>query len=124
MTELSPHDAVWWSRSVSSTWSRWTETSTLAAVATATVGRDGLQPATVEHHGVLADLQDDRSPGPLGALHDALGVLKSDDVEGRDAAARCARLGDEVGRRYERHSSSWGLTLAVSISRRGRRGRH
>ena len=47
-------------------------------------GGDRAQPAVVEAHRVLADLQDHRGFDALGALDDRFGVLQRDDVEGAD----------------------------------------
>ena len=45
-------------------------------------GGDRSEPAAVERHRVLADLQDDRPGRPVGADHDRLRVFQRDHVEG------------------------------------------
>ena len=70
------------------------------AAAAAAIGRE---PAAVELHRVLADLQNDRPAGLFRAGDDGLGVLEGDDVEGRQSFARAVRGGDEVGGSGERH---------------------
>jgi hypothetical protein len=59
--------------------------------------RDRQHVPAVEIHRVLADLQDDRQPGPFGARDDALGVLERDDVERRDGPPLGAGPGEQRG---------------------------
>jgi hypothetical protein len=66
-------------------------------------GCDGAQSAVVELHGVLADLQDDRTAGPFCTCDDRLGVLEGDDVEGHHSRPRAVCGGNEIGGSGKRH---------------------
>ena len=79
-------------------------------------GDDRGDPAAVEVHRVLADLDQRGDPGALGALGDAFGVLDGDRVERQDRGALRDRRRDEC-RRW-RPGSRWHLLSG------GGRGEH
>ena len=66
-------------------------------------GGDRGQPPVMEADRVLADLQDHRSVGLLGALDHGFGVLQGDDVEGADRDVARGGAVDQLTRGDQRH---------------------